>query len=313
MLHVLNGDATREKLERAGLPGEFTVWADPLHEGPVPDVREPELRAIRAVHLAEGYDETPENALRELERWYRALERYPEHEEVVFWYEHDLFDQLILIRHLDWLSRLDAGATRFTMVPADDYLGPQAPERLAALFTRRRDVTAQQIETGTRAWALFRAADPTPLVDWVNGGGAAALEFLPAALRRHLEEFPSTRDGLSRTERQLLEAVAGGHHRFTDAFVASQHMEDAFFLGDSGFWLIARRLAHAAQPVLTITSDAVAVVHDARLALTSVGDDVLAGRADHIRLNGIDRWLGGAHLTTARSWRWDGARLRVWS
>ena len=32
-----------------------------------------------------------------------ALEPYQDHEEVVFWFEHDLLDQLLLIRHLWWL------------------------------------------------------------------------------------------------------------------------------------------------------------------------------------------------------------------
>jgi hypothetical protein len=33
---------------------------------------------------------------------------------------------------------------------------------------------------------------------------------------------------------------------------------------------------------------------------------VLAGRADHARLNDVDRWIGGTHLTGAQpSWRYD--------
>ena len=43
------------------------------------------------------------------------------------------------------------------------------------------------------------------------------------------------------------------------------------------------------------------------LALTADGEAVLNGTADHIALNGIDRWLGGVHVTTASPWRWDEA------
>jgi len=33
---------------------------------------------------------------------------------------------------------------------------------------------------------------------------------------------------------------------------------------------------------------------------------VLAGKADHITLNGIDRWIGGVHLFGNQvPWRWD--------
>jgi len=34
---------------------------------------------------------------------------------------------------------------------------------------------------------------------------------------------------------------------------------------------------------------------------------VLAGQADRVALLGIDRWLGGTHLTPAATWRWDPA------
>jgi len=35
---------------------------------------------------------------------------------------------------------------------------------------------------------------------------------------------------------------------------------------------------------------------------------VIAGSADHIALNGIDKWLGGAQLIgTEARWRWDPA------
>ncbi len=36
MLHVMNGDATRTPFEQSGMPGDVTVYADALLEGPVP-------------------------------------------------------------------------------------------------------------------------------------------------------------------------------------------------------------------------------------------------------------------------------------
>jgi hypothetical protein len=45
--------------------------------------------------------------------------------------------------------------------------------------------------------------------------------------------------------------------------------------------------------------------------LTEAGREVLAGRADHARLSGIDRWIGGVHLTGREpSWRYD-ERLEI--
>ena len=42
------------------------------------------------------------------------------------------------------------------------------------------------------------------------------------------------------------------------------------------------------------------------LRLTDTGARVLAGDADQVMLNGIDRWIGGVHLRGRHvQWRWD--------
>ena len=63
------------------------------------------------------------------------------------------------------------------------------------------------------------------------------------------------------------------------------------------------RLAAAPTPLLEA---AVAVDHDTPLRLTEAGREVLEGAPDHVALNGVDRWIGGVHLTgTDVPWRWD--------
>jgi hypothetical protein len=48
------------------------------------------------------------------------------------------------------------------------------------------------------------------------------------------------------------------------------------------------------------------------LAPTVEGEAVLAGEADAVELNGIDRWFGGVHLHGAdAAWRWDRAERRL--
>src|SRR5262249_11022255 len=122
-----------------------------------------------------------------------------------------------------------------------------------------------------------------------------------------LEEYPSTSCGLSRSERQILRAVHDGSSTFEDCFLATQRMEDRIFMGDWSFVHIARLLAGASQPLLRMDDDGHTMpAHKAGMALTDLGGDVLAGKADHIRVNGIDRWIGGVHLLGKDvRWRWD--------
>jgi hypothetical protein len=72
-----------------------------------------------------------------------------------------------------------------------------------------------------------------------------------------------------------------------------------------------RRLAAARDPLLTITSSDGPLREtfaDAQVELTRTGREVLRGRADHVAINGIDRWMGGVHLIDGR-WRWNGNQL----
>src|SRR5262249_42585846 len=41
------------------------------------------------------------------------------------------------------------------------------------------------------------------------------------------------------------------------------------------------------------------------LRLTSHGERVLRGEADRVELLGIDRWIGGTHVTPGDDWRWE--------
>jgi hypothetical protein len=311
MLHILNGDSTRAGLERAGVGGVFVSWGDVLHEGPTPaGVTPEEWRRVRAGYLARrGYGDEADIARRYAEDD-GIIDRWREHEEVVFWFEHDLYDQLILIRHLDWMSRLhDRQGTRWSVIQGSTYLGPLQPEQLAALFPTRVLITEAQVQLGSRAWQAYCALEPHSL-EQLAREDMTPLPFLSGALRRHLEDYPSSRNGLSRSEAQLLDAVADGAETLPDAFGACAGMEERVFMGDSTFLSIAKGLASATHPLIEADlAGALRTLPSGRVSLTATGVDVRDGRADHVTLNGIDRWAGGVHLTRERHYRWNGASL----
>src|SRR6187549_2683057 len=52
-LHIANGTATTTLVERAGIAGDRSVYADAFHDGPVPDgLSDEALREVRARHFA---------------------------------------------------------------------------------------------------------------------------------------------------------------------------------------------------------------------------------------------------------------------
>jgi hypothetical protein len=228
-LIITNGDAAGELLRRA-IPGtEVLPWRDVLHEGPVPlTATLAELTGIRADYLAErGWGDREEIAAY-LQARDRGLAQAGAFDRVVLWFEHDLYDQLQLLQILDWLSRAERG--NLLLVQASEFLGRQTEDEIEALRASERQVTDDQLALAAEAWAAFRA--PTP-ESWqaLLGRDLSPLPFLESAVRRMLEELPG-RDGISRSERQILTALSSGITTPPALFVAVQRSEQAVFMGD---------------------------------------------------------------------------------
>ncbi|MGQ0560755.1 MAG: DUF1835 domain-containing protein [Gemmatimonadota bacterium] len=287
LLHVLNGDSVRPALAASGVAGEVAVFADVLHEGPVPtdtDMRAwLETRARFHARQA-SYDD----ALDTLLRWQAAFDAHDRYARIVLWFEHDLFDQLLLIRHLAFFDRV--GRTDgLELVCTDRYLGPLASEELAALYERRTSVGARARELGRRAWDAFTSADRNALPRLLESD-LSALPYLEAALRRLLEEYPSEQDGLGRTDRQILSLLAERERGFHELFAANARLEEAIFMGDLVLHDHLARLASVRVP-LVLTGEVIRI--------TQAGRDVASGKRNALALNGSDRWIGGVDLSAA--------------
>lgn len=311
-LHITNGDATVPGLRGTGLADTILPWRDVLHEGPVPDVPDDELRRIRTAFLA-GEDADDIGTATEFAERDRTVEAHRDG-EYVLWFEADLYDQLQLIQIMARLAELAVPPGRITLICVGEHvgvahfggLGELTSEQLAGLrTTAATTLTIAALEHATRAWAALRAPDPSGL-DTVVATPSRELRFLGDAFDRLSREYPSTRDGLSLTERRILAAVAEGAPTAGDAFVRAAAREARPFLGDTWCFDRLRRLAGADTPLLVAEPAGTAIDRHARLRPTDAGRRVLDGDEDHVALNGIDRWIGGVHLTGREvRWRWD--------
>ncbi len=320
-LHITNGDSAANGMKAGGIKGEIISWKDVLHEGPVPaNLDLTHLSRTRAQWLAQqGLGDTAK-IQREFDERDEFICRYTDFDEVVLWFEWDLYDQLQLIQILDFLAQDSEGdraetGTRLTIVSFNGYLGTIGPERFIELYDKRIDVTTDMLDTGKRAFTAFRSTDPRDLQK-VARDGTDALEFLELSLWRHLEELPSTRNGLSRSESQVLEAVSQGPLPFHELFKQVANREERIFCGDTIVALYIERMSMTDTPLITYTSgdriDAPRTEEDSRafrnaeMGLSAAGRNVLACDADWIEAGGSDRWLGGVHLDRKNAaYRWN--------
>jgi hypothetical protein len=319
-LHIANGTCTTRLIEAAGLPGARSIWADALYDGPVPgDLGDEALIDVRARHLA-AEDGSYPDAVAELRRWRSALEDAGDN-EIVLWFEHDLFDQLNLIQILSWIRERLPPAHSVSLVCLDSLsgrpefrgLGELTPAELAPLLDARRPVTGEQYDMAQRAWQAFR--QPTPIeLDKVRRASTAALPDLVLALLRLLEEYPSARDGLSRTERRLLQLANEGSIDLATAWRLVQQGDRAYHITDRSLAAMVRELSEMSPPLLVVDRNPAtgSSMQQATIATSGSGRAVMRGEADRVAMCGIDRWLGGVHLQGHRDvWRWDEERQQI--
>ncbi|HEY0019818.1 MAG TPA: DUF1835 domain-containing protein [Longimicrobium sp.] len=316
MLHVTNGDAAVGPIRAVGVEGGVLPWRDVLHEGPVPGgLPLPRLSEVRADYIASLGWGPADEVRRQFAGRDGALAAAGKEDEVVLWFEHDLYDQLQLIQLLDWFA--DHPHPRLTLINPPEYLGGITAQRARELFDARQPVTRAQLALGRRAWDAFRGTDPRQLEAVLYAESADALPHLPAALFRLLEEYPATGSGLSRSEEQILIAFSAGPRTLADAYPAAHHdVEDAVWLGDASWMGYVERLAAGAEPLLAWEGDGEGseprVSMRRRARITDAGREVLWGRADALWMNGTDRWIGGVHLAGREvPWRWDADEERI--
>jgi hypothetical protein len=301
VLNIRCGDDLRDTLGPAGYDGDYLTVTDPLCQGPVP-AEAAGFDHVRAAWICEGYGVPFAEAQQRVAAERAALDALDAYDEVRLWFEHDWFDQAILIGLLARLAPRPEIRKRLTLITINSFpgvprfvgLGQLDADQLGSLRDRFTPVTDEQFTCAELAYAALRAADPTGLVDLARADGAP-LPLLPAALRRHLAELPWITDGLSLSERLCLRAVAGGARTLSEIFLAHQDADPQPYLGDDMLAPVLRTLTESSGPALSVL--------DGGHTLTAHGAALVEGAA---RWVSPARWVGGVRVGQ-RGWHWDPA------
>lgn len=315
-LHIRCGSDIKGELEAARFSGDFLEVWDPFPVGPVTDA--PDWIAQRARFHADT-DTVPDDYdlfLAELTaadgRLAASAERY---ERVVIWTEHDSHDQLSLIRCLAHYARTRPprvlelisvnhfpGSRRFIG------LGQLPPEAMWLLWRRREVIDAERLSVGASAWTALTSDDPRALAAIVRSR-TPALPHLAPALHRHLQELPSSVNGLSLTQSLLLQILSRQSATVGDMWrILQAELEPLPFLGDTMFLHIIDEMGCAKLTVYERSALDPDRPFNDRLTITQTGREVLRGVTDWLSLQPPVRWLGGMRIDPSTpNWRWDEA------
>lgn len=324
MLHVHSGDCAASVLAAAGVSGTHTVWTELLMQGPLrPSLGLAAFRAERAAVLSAstGGARSPAECLARLGRQDEALAGWREHDETVLWVDACLYDQAILVRLLAWFAEVPEAWPRLRLicvgshadVPEFHGLGQLSGTQMAALLPTREAVTGAQFELARQAWQALCSTTPQAMEELARQP-TPALPYLQAALRRWLEQFPSTRNGLCRLQQEVLEALPESGSSSPPAILAAvSARERPAFFGDTLLWQCINGMAFCRTPLLRLDDGVPLPLWDThgigqrRVASTPAGRAVAAAAADALAANGSARWIGGVDLggDLDAPWRWD--------
>ena len=321
-LHLRCGSDIGPGLKEAGFAGDFLEYSDPFCQGPV--LTGPDWLERRADFLAQSYgtgsgmsrEEIATKLHRAEEDLAAASVRY---RRVVLWFEHDIYDQLILARCLALFA--GAAPTRLELVSPARYpgatrfigLGQLPPEALRLLWEERIPVPAEALRSGQAVWEALRQPDPRRLAD-LGRAGTPGIPQLGRAVLRHCQELPWIRDGLGLTERLILQLLAEEPHRVNRVFERLMlEREPLPWMTDLMIHDTVERMRSVGQPVFLGTyEDGENGWPREKLTITLLGRAVLAGAVDWLSLAPPARWVGGVRIDgPGAAWRWDDGTVSV--
>lgn len=318
-LIITNGDSAAGRIHNLHASALVLPWRDVLHDGRLhatatltdfAKTRAPFLADMAGMALA-----NVQASFSERDRLFAAL---PSFERVELWFEHDLYDQLQLAQIIAAAS-LEHPHVDLWLMQANDFLGAMPDDALAARCPRQAPVTAKERAYAVRVWAALCAARPAALNDLARETAPAPLPWMQQAVRRFLAEYPDRTTGLPRSLTLALQGLPAEPRTIGCLFAHMQQAEAAQFMGDLSFAHLIARVGLCGRPLIAGTDRPLRAWSSCddraffrqTIALTPLGQDVLAGRASHVALNGCDHWLGGVHLTPDNLYVFDPGTAQV--
>jgi hypothetical protein len=299
MIHIHNGGVVADLALRAGLPGVQTAFLETLANGPVPADVDLEMRAQ---FLASEYDLKVLRVRHDLVQLEETLAEAMREDEIVLWFEHDLF---CLVNLVSLLVRY-AAHRRVTLIWNPQ---PLSQADLAPLFESRSAVTPSMVKIAAKVWDAYRSNDASGLNQFTKRA-SADFPFLREGLRLHASRFPSLRNGLGGIEQRLLEIIAGGSGDFRSIFDRFSVDVPRFGFGDGDILRTLRRMAGGSVPLLSMVEQPASTAR-AIFTSTPLARKVLADEADYAELSAPTGWVGGVDLAHENWWRWDERRHEI--
>ncbi|MFY9244069.1 MAG: DUF1835 domain-containing protein [Polaribacter sp.] len=254
ILHITNGDITTEYLKRLNFTGDFITWREMLCEGKTTtDVGSEKFWKTRFDYLKTSYNVSKEKFIDFTLKEYRTLCSKKSNDEIVLWFDYDLFCQINMIAVISWLKRYRKGR-QISLINSGKIIESQKLKGISELsenqiqehFKNRIALSQDDIEYADYIWQLYCSESPLRLETVHKFNPMSPFKHLHNALEAHLKRFPSIENGLDKVENIIIQTANKYDLNSKDALVRKLLKEQGIYgFGDIQYFNYLERMQKA--------------------------------------------------------------------
>jgi len=289
-LHITNGDSFTQRLKSLPFKGDIITWREMLCEGRTENnVGSESFWKTRFEFLHKNYNVSKSWFIEKTLKEYRSLCNHKQQDEIILWFEYDLFCQINMIAVLSWLKthRRDAQISLVCSGNEDDTdilygLCDNNDEKIQTLFNKRIFLTQDDIEFADYVWQLYCSDNPIRLEN-MSDFEHYHFDYLSNAIKVHLKRFPSIKNGLNELENRIMRLAVEQKPKNKKALIENILANQGYYgYGDTQF----ERIVNSLKPLFTSYSP---------VRLSKKGKDILEGKTSYYsQIRDNESYLGGA-------------------
>lgn len=214
-LHITNGDSlTQRILELKLVEGEILTWREMLCEGPTEiHVETKDSIEKRKAFLKKYYRISPADYEKKFVSELKKLDHLSEYDQVILWFEYDLFCHINMIAAISLLLNKGINDTPVYLVCSGRIahekklfgLCELSDSQLKEHYNNKIKLTIDDLELAQHIWTLYCESNPKKIAGQIKKH--SSFEYLSICLRAHLQRFPNMLTGLNVLEQNILEMV----------------------------------------------------------------------------------------------------------
>lgn len=290
LLHITNGDSFTSRLQSLEFNGDVITWREMLCEGKtLSTVGSESFWKTRFEFLNKNYKVSKSWFIEKTLKEYRSLCNHKQQDQIVLWFEYDLFCQINMLAVISWLKQHRRHA-EISLVCSGKVEGSTKlhglnelnDDKLMELYEDRKVLSQDDIEYADYIWQLYCSDNPIRLENQIANNDFQ-FEYLSDALKTHLKRFPTIKNGLNDLENHILEVAKKNKPKSKNELMKDLLTDQGFYgFGDTQY----ERMVSSLKPLFSSFDP---------VKLTKKGLDVLKQEANYYsELRDNQMYLGGS-------------------